>query len=428
VRVWLVNHYALPPSEPGGTRHYTLARELIRRGHDVTVIASSFNHATGLQMTCTHGRLCTFKRFGEVPFLLLRVPSYSSNMARLWNMFVFAFEVWLSLGTKIMRKPDIVIGSSLTLFAAFAAERLARRLGVPFILEIRDLWPQTLIDMGMHPRHPAVIGFGISERYLYRNAAKIVTLLPNASEYMVPRGARLNDITWIPNGVDMELMPFPQVLIPHDVFTVMYMGSHGLSDTLDSVLDAAAILNKEAPGRFCFRLIGDGPNKRDLRRRVAIENIANVVFSDPVPRRQVFTTLQNADAFILTARKTDLYRYGISPNKLHEYMAAARPTIFAGNSHNNPIAEVAAGITVAPEDPKAIAAAVKTLADMTSDERWSMGLRARLYIEEHHDFTRLASRLERVLQSVLPEQVLRAAPTLDVERTDTFKVENAHIQ
>jgi glycosyltransferase involved in cell wall biosynthesis len=345
-------------------------------------------------------------------------------------MSVFAFEVWLGLGTKAMRKPDIVIGSSLTLLAAFAAERLARRLCVPFVLEIRDLWPQTLIDMGMPPRHPAVVGFGMIERYLYRNADKIVTLLPNASEYMVPRGARSNDITWIPNGVDVELMPSPQVLTPHDVFTVMYAGSHGLSDALDSVLDAAGILNTEAPGRFCFRFVGDGPNKPELRRRVETENIANVVFDEPVPRQQVFSTLQDADAFIITAKKTDLYRYGISPNKLHEYMAAARPTIFAGNSHNNPIAEAAAGITVAPEDPRAIATAVKTLAAMSDDERWNMGLRARRYIEEHHDFTGLARRLERVLQDALapPEEVQNETPSMDVDRTATFKVENAHTQ
>ena len=430
MRVWLVNHYALPPSEPGGTRHYTLARELIRSGHDVTVIASSFNHATGMQMSCAHGKLRTFEKFGEVPFLLFRVPAYRGNMARLWNMFVFAFEVWLGLGTKAMRKPDIVIGSSLTLLAAFAAERLARRLCVPFVLEIRDLWPQTLVDMGMPPRHPAVVGFGMIERYLYRNADKIVTLLPNASEYMVPRGARSNDITWIPNGVDVELVPSPQVLTPHDVFTVMYAGSHGLSDALDSVLDAAGILNTEAPGRFCFRFVGDGPNKPELRRRVETENIANVVFDEPVPRQQVFSTLQDADAFIITAKKTDLYRYGISPNKLHEYMAAARPTIFAGNSHNNPIAEAAAGITVAPEDPRAIATAVKTLAAMSDDERWNMGLRARRYIEEHHDFTGLARRLERVLQDALapPEEVQNETPSMDVDRTATFKVENAHTQ
>ena len=430
MRVWLVNHYALPPSEPGGTRHYSLARELIRSGHDVLVIASTFNHATGKQMRCTHGKLSTVAQFGEVPFLLLRVPAYRRNLARLWNMFVFAFQVWRGVGTRGMKKPDIVIGSSLTLFAALAAARLARRLHVPFVLEIRDLWPQTLIDMGMRPLHPAVIGFGIIERYLYRNSDKIVTLLPNASDYIVPKGARSNDITWIPNGVDVDLMPVSPILTSRDLFSVMYAGSHGLSDALDSVLDAAAILNSEVQGRFCFRFIGDGPNKRELQRRVKAEAIANVVFSDPVPRREVFSKLQEADAFIITTKKTDLYRYGISPNKLHEYMAAGRPTIFAGNSYNNPIAEAAAGLTVPPEDPRAIATAVETLAAMPVDERRNMGFRARQYIEKHHNFTELARRLERVLQSALtsPEQVHNEALKVDADRSVSLEVKSAHPQ
>jgi glycosyltransferase involved in cell wall biosynthesis len=140
--------------------------------------------------------------------------------------------------------------------------------------------------------------------------------------------------------------------------------------------------------------------------------------------------LQDADAFIISTKNTDLYRYGISLNKLHEYMAAARPTIFAGNSHNNPIAEAAAGITVAPEDSRAIAAAVETLAGMSIDEKWNMGLRARQYIEEHHDFAGLARRLERVLQSALdsPEDVQTEAQNIDIDRTATLKVKNASTQ
>ena len=254
MHIWLVNHYALPPTEPGGTRHHALARYLIRRGHEVTIIAASFNHATGRQRDRTAGRLCTFEQFDEVPFVWLRVPGYRNNVFRLWNMLVFAIELWAGMGTRKLRKPDVIIGSSLTLFAAAAAERLARRYSVPFVLEIRDLWPQTLVDMGMRPKHPAVLMFGLIERYLYRHADKIVTLLPHASEYMVARGAAAPDITWIANGVDLELMPYPRPSISNDVFTVMYTGSHGLSDALDSVLDAAAILDEKVAGSVLLSL------------------------------------------------------------------------------------------------------------------------------------------------------------------------------
>lgn len=396
MRVWIVNHHATPPSEPGGTRHHSLARELVRRSHDVTVLSSSFNHATGKQISGTKGHLSTRAEFDGVSFLILLTPGYRGRIARFWNMLVFALQVWCRIGTRGMRKPDVVVGSSLTLFAALSAARLARHFGVPFVLEIRDLWPQTLIDMGMGPYHPAVLVFGVIERYLYGNADEIVTLLPNAAEYISSRGAGGTEITWIPNGVDVHSIPFLPPT-PHEVFTVVYAGSHGLSDALDPVLDAAIILQKRAPGRFRFRFIGDGPCKDGLRHRVQTDHIVNVVFEDPVPKLKIIPKLLEADAFIIAMKKTDLYRYGISPNKLHDYMAAGRPTVVAGTVHNNPVADAAAGITVPPEDPHAMAEAVETLADMSLEDRRSMGLRARKYIEHHHDFAVLAQRLEGVL-------------------------------
>jgi glycosyltransferase involved in cell wall biosynthesis len=140
--------------------------------------------------------------------------------------------------------------------------------------------------------------------------------------------------------------------------------------------------------------------------------------------------LQEADAFIITTKKTDLYRYGISPNKLHEYMAAGRPTIFAGNSHNNPITEAEAGITVPPADPRAIASAIETLAAMPVDERREMGLRARQYIEKHHNFTGLARRLEWVLQSALasPGQENNETLNIDGDRSVPLEVKSAHLR
>lgn len=397
----MINHYALPPSEPGGTRHYALARQLNRAGHDVTVIASSFSHATRQQLSCTRGRKSCVEQVDGVRFLFLHVPEHGGNVSRLWNMFVFAFRLWLGTRTRALPEPDVIIGSSLTLFAALAAERLARRRKVPFVLEIRDLWPQTLIDMGMSSLHPAVILFGIIEKYLYRHADQIITLLPNSANHMITRGARRELISCIPNGVDMEMVPAPGPPRADGAFTVMYAGSHGLSDALDTVLDAAAILHKEAPGRFCFRFIGDGPSKDALRRRAEREHLDNVAFERPLPKLVLLSRLPEADAFILSAKRTDLYQNGISPNKLCEYMAAARPTIVAADTANNPVADADGGITLAPEDPAAMAEAIKSLAAMPIEERRQMGMRARWYVQENYSFTVLARRLEQVLESAL---------------------------
>jgi glycosyltransferase involved in cell wall biosynthesis len=324
-------------------------------------------------------------------------------------MFVFAFRVWLGTGTNVLPEPDVIVGSSLTLFAALSAERLARRRKVPFVLEIRDLWPQTLIDMGMSSIHPAVLLFGAIEKYLYRHADRIITLLPHSADHMAARGARRELITCIPNGVDMEMVPTPNPPRNDGAFTVMYAGSHGLSDELNTVLDAAAILHREAPKRFCFRFIGDGPSKDALRRRVEKEHIDNVVFEKPVPKLTLLSRLPEADAFILSAKKTDLYQNGISPNKLCEYMAAGRPTIVAVDTANNPVAEAEGGITVAPEDPAAMAEAIKSLAAMPVEERWQMGIRARLYVQENYSSTVLARRLEQVLESALAGESMAQA-------------------
>ena len=341
------------------------------------------------------------RTYGQVPFLFVHVPAYKSNVERLWNMVWFSLRLVAGGCTKELPRPDVIIGSSVHLFAALVGQRLARRMNVPFVLEIRDLWPQTLIEMGLSTYHPAVITFGWIEKYLYRNSDKIITLLPNAVEHMTQKGARAEDITWIPNGVDLGLIPVPEPPHQRRVFTVMYAGSHAPSDTLDSVLDAAAILDRKLPDEFRFLLIGNGSIKDRLRQRVKAEGISNVVFEDPVAKREIFSKLQSADAFIIATRKSDLYRYGISPNKLHDYMAAARPTVISGDPHNNPVKDAEAGITVPSEDPAAIADAVAKLAALPVSERWRMGLRGRRYVEEHHDFQKLGDRLEQVLQLAL---------------------------
>lgn len=400
MNIWVVNHYAIPPTEPGGTRHFALAKQLTRLGHQVTIIAANFNHATRTHIDWTNRHATTGVQCEGVQFLFLPVPAYRRKAVRLCNMLAFAMKVWHLGSTRLIPRPDIVIGSSLTLFAALAACRVAERFRVPFVLEIRDLWPQTLIDLGMSRYHPAVLGFGMIERYLYRKADKVVTLLPQASELIAQRGAAPEDITWIPNGVDLTLFP-PLIGGQNRQFTVMYAGSHGLSDALDPVLDAAAILNRRSPSKFQFRFLGDGPAKSGLQLRAGRENIENITFEAPIPKFAMASTLAGADAFIISLKRTNLYRYGISPNKLHEYMAAGRPTVVAGYAHNNPVAEAEAGLTVAPEDPNAIAEAVEKLARMSGDERRDMGVRARRYIERFNDYAKLGDDLDALLKAAV---------------------------
>lgn len=404
MKIWLVNQYAAPPSLGGGTRHYSLARELIRKGHEMTIIASSFNHSTRRETRLGQGEVWKYEVIDRVPFLWLRTPPYSGNsMARIWNMLVFAGRVWSSTGAGQLNRPDIIIGSITHLFGALAAELLARRRGIHFVLEVRDLWPQTLVEMGnVSPHHPMVRVMEWIERYLYRRAELIVSLLPTAVEHMVEKGAERSKVVWIPNGIDLNLVPPLKPPDENNILTVMYAGAHGIANGLDSLLNAASILQREGwLDRVRFRFIGDGSEKARLRQRVQNEGILNVYFDEPVPKEYIYSILQEADIFLVTLKNLALYRWGMSLNKLFDYMSSARPIVFGANLSLNPVAEAQAGLTVPPEDAHAIAEAIKQLAVMSPAERWQMGLRGRRFVEEHHDFRRLAERLEVVLNGVV---------------------------
>lgn len=399
MRIWMINHYA----EPYG-RHHNLAGELIRRGHQVVIFASSFDHRTRQESRLAPGENMKNEKIGGIPYVWLRTPPYPGNTpARAWNMAVFARRIWGMKKTEGIERPDVIIGSSPHLFAALAAQRISVRFRVPFVFEVRDLWPQSLVDLGnVSERHPVVRGLEKIEKYLYRRAARIISLLPGAVEHMVAKGANREKVAWIPNGINTDLVPPPEPPSNDGVFTVMYAGAHGLANALDHLLDAAAILQEEDLGRkILIRFIGDGPEKPRLREVAARRELKNVRFDDPVPRDKIYNLLRKADAFVMPLKLSPVFRWGVSPNKLFDYMATARPVIFSVNSPINPVKEAGAGITVPPENPQALAKAIKELLNMTPEERWKMGLRGREYVERYHSFTRLADKLEKVLEEAV---------------------------
>lgn len=409
MRIWMVNYTALPPSEPGGTRHFSIARELIRRGHEVVVVASSFHYVARRPLRLEKGSAHLLEEVEGVPFLWLKAPSYrDSQLARAWSWLAFSWRVWREVGLRELEPPDVVLGSSPYPFAALAAQRVAARHSAPFVLEVRDLWPQTLIDLGSYsPLHPFILLLDRIERYLYGRAARIVSLLPEADEYMAEKGADPDHVVWISNGVDLDMVPIPDPPAGRPPFCVMYAGAHGLSNTLDLVLDAAGILLREGwgPDRAIFRLVGDGPDKGRLQERAAREGLENVQFDDPVPKEEIHRVLQGADAFVRPLEDSPLYRWGASPNKVFDYMACGRPTIYGSVTESNPIAASGGGVTVPPGDSRALAEAVQALAGLPLEDRWNMGRDARTHLEEHYSLSRLAVRLESTLGDLLAPDV-----------------------
>lgn len=403
MRIWIINHYALHPSQAGGTRHFTLAKHLVERGHRVTLVASSVDYTSRTDTRLQSRESWHGEVHDGVSFVWLRTPPYSGNgLGRVANMLAFAAQVRFALAKYTPERPDIVLGSSPHPFAALAAERVARRLRVPFVLEVRDLWPQSLLDLGnFSEHHPFIMGLDWIERYLYRAADRIICLLPGAEGHIRSRGASAGKITWIPNGIDLSLVPPYSPPQANGNLRLMYAGAHGIANGLYTILDAAALLRTDGlADRVMFEFVGDGPEKPRLKKRTTEMGLLNVKFTDPLPKDRIHEKMQQADAFLMLLKDSPVFRWGISPNKLFDYMVSARPVIFGVNTPVNPVQATRAGITILADDPYALVEAIKRLLSTSIEERMEMGLRGREYVEQHHDMSRLAGTLEEVFTAV----------------------------
>jgi glycosyltransferase involved in cell wall biosynthesis len=412
-QVWILNHYAQEPGGAGGTRHYHLAEHIEQFGWQATIIAASVELNSGRQRL-TRAEKHRLETIEKVSFLWVSTPEYEGNGGgRMLNMLAYSWRVLKPQLTGTLPRPDVVVGSSVHPFAALAGALLAWRFNVPFVFEVRDLWPQTLVDMGrLRDRSLVTWLMRKLELWLYRRANQIVVLLPKAADYIVPLGIDAKKIVWIPNGVDLSLYPtgVPQRVAQTDKFCVMYLGAHGQANGLEVVLRAMQIVQKEAGDRIELRLIGDGPEKAALKALAVQLSLKNIHFEKPVAKRDVPALAAQADAFVIAVCDLpQLYRYGISMNKLFDYLAAAKPILIASNAPNNPVSDANAGIAVPADDAVSLAKAILTLSSLPASERAAMGQRGRKYVEREFDFRSLAKKFAATLDHTL-EAATRSKP------------------
>jgi len=401
--VWILNHYAQEPGGPGGTRHFGLAKHLRDYGWDASIIAASTELNTNRQRLSEH-ESSRKEYFEDVRFLWLKTQPYQGNgLDRIKNMFQYAIKaIAVNLKAKLP-SPDIIIGSSVHPLAAVAGLILARRYSVPFIFEVRDLWPETLIALGRIRKgglQDRLLGY--IEKLLYKKAEKIITLLPGVVHYVEKLGVDGKKVVWIPNGIDVTQFKDYPYSENKTTFTLMYFGAHGTANGLENLLEAINVLNDNPHKiKIHLRLIGDGPFKETLMKKsIELGVSESVSFEDPVSKDQIPELASQADAFVFNLVDAPVFQYGISSNKLFDFMASARPTIFCCNALNNPVEDAGSGITVQPENPAALAKAIEELSLRPYQERLEMGYNGRKYVFENHGFDRLAKRLAGVLDEL----------------------------
>ena len=405
--LWILNHYAISPDMSGGTRHFDLARELVKKGHEVTIFASGFDHHTRQYLKIKPGEKMRVEEYDGVRFVWVNTIPYTKNdWRRVLNMLSYGWRVLRC--SRGLSKPDVVIGSSMHPFAALAGWWLARRYKAKFIFEVRDLWPQTAVDMGAMKKNslPAKLLYAW-EKFMYNKAEKIIVLLPYAKDYVASRGISPEKVFWLPNGVNLERFDHPAPLEEgsevaevfeqyRDKFKVVYTGAHGPANGLEVIIHAASIFQDRNLGIHFF-LIGDGPDKDRLISVAKEKRLNNVSFLPPVSKALVPSILEKADLLVHTIKKMEVLQYGMSPNKMYDYLASAKPIVTSIEAKNNPVEEANAGIAVEPENPEALAGAIIEISKLTEQERRELGRNGRRYVERFHNIKVLAKNLEYLL-------------------------------
>jgi glycosyltransferase involved in cell wall biosynthesis len=383
----------------GGTRHFEMGRELIRRGWSVTIAASDFHlHGRTYTRRLTEAdRAPRIEVIDGVTFAWLWAAPYEKNDSRrVWN--------WLSFGRSLAQwmrgaeRPDIIVGSTPHLFAPLAAWRAARRHGVPFVLEVRDLWPESLAVGGVR-RGPSYWALHLLARFLYRVADRIIVLAAGVGEFLTRAGVPPHRIVLAPNGVDVAAYG-GSVRTAGPSVRLAYAGAHGPANGLEAVLDAAALLQAEP--RVAFDLVGDGPSKRALVERARARGLTNVSFHEPISKRAMPAFLGARDAGLMVLKDVPLFAFGVSPNKLFDYWGASLPVICnVPGEVADMVHQSGGGVQTRDASGEALAEAIRRLLAMTPTERATMGDRGRSWVARERDRPVLAARMDDALRRLI---------------------------
>ena len=409
MKIFWINHHASLPEESGGNRHYELGRRLAKgHGFDVTVVRGANTHMSALKNVPLLEEIrkngyslqdqngCRFLTVDCLPC------TRESNFSRIRNMTSFAKNARKLLKNGVLGEPDIVIGSVVHTFAAHAGLNVAKHFDVPFVYEVRDLWPLTPIELGGYSRwHPFLLYLDYLDRKLAKSADLIITTAPLMKEYYKERfGIPDEKFLWITNGTDLELfkdLPVVDENEEKDTFDIYYAGAHGLANGLDQIFDQLTVIMARHP-QVRLTLVGDGPLKQHLIERAGKENLP-VRFLDAVPKKELPAILNKADALLVYLEPCSLYRYGISLNKLADYHAMGKPILFVGDCAENPVIQSGAGMVA--KTIEEFPSIVEKMIRMNPEEKKLMGEKGRSYAEENYNWEKLAKITSDTLKGLL---------------------------
>jgi glycosyltransferase involved in cell wall biosynthesis len=407
MNILIINHYAGSISHGMEYRPYYLAKEWRELGHSVLIVAASHSHIRTQQPTMNQ-KFITDQKINGINYKWYPTPKYLGNtFGRVKNILVFLRGIHSDSHNLINSfKPDVVIASSTYPMDIWSAKKIARGANAKLIYEVHDLWPLSPIELGGMPRfHPFIIWCQLAENYAYKHADKVISMLPKTKPHMEAHGMKPNKFSYIPNGINLDewksIKALPQNIAIKLVNIkqrkrpiIGYTGTIGLANALDILLDVA----KQGSDIFEVILVGTGPNHNYLLERIKNENIKNVTMLPAIPKASIPAFLKEVDIAYIGWHNNPLYRFGISPNKLMDYMMAEKPIVHSVSAGNDPVSEAGCGITVPPSDVTAIYNAIIKISDMPLKERYEMGKKGKKFVLAKHTYPVLAKKFLEVIE------------------------------
>jgi glycosyltransferase involved in cell wall biosynthesis len=406
LRILYASQYYPPEMGAPASRVSQLARAWAADGHDVTVLTGFPNHPTGIVPPEYRGRPY-IRTEDDHGVRVVRAPIYAApnkgRVRRSLNYVSYAASA-SAIGPWLPR-PDVVIGTSPQFLTAVAGYWIARARRVPFVFEVRDLWPRSIVEVGAMPANsPIIRALEQAEMFLYRHADRIVVVTDSFVEEISARGIDRSRISVVKNGVDLGMFsPGPRdnavrrQLGLEGKFVATYVGTHGMAHGLGTLLDAAALLKGD--DRFRLVLVGEGADKAQLMARAQAEGLTNVLFIGQQPHAAIPDYVRAADVTVVLLKAKDLFKTVI-PSKIFEFMGAARPIVIGVDGEARQIVEASGGgVFVPPESAERLVAELRRLADQPALAQ-AMGECGRAYVEQNFSRAVLARRYLDILAEV----------------------------
>lgn len=406
MNIWLINHYAVPPMYYPLARQTNFAKYLMRMGHEVKIFAASTVHNSNKNLI-EDNTPYREETVDGVSYVYIKCLDYQDNgLKRIYNMCQFAWK--LPGVCRHFSKPDAIVATSMPPTSCAMGIHIARKYGCKGVAEIADLWPESIIAYDIAgPHNPAVIALRWLEKWIYQKADAVVFTMEGGYDYIREqhweKAVPESKVFAINNGVDLEVFRENaqryqienEDLKDPDTFKVVYTGSIRKVNNLGLLLDAA---KKVTNPKIRFLIWGGGDELESLRKRVEEEKITNVKFQGKVEKKYVPSIVCKADLNIAHNNPTPLFRFGISFNKLFDYLAAGKPVLSDFPCKYNPAVQYGAGMEVAEPTAENIARAIENCAQLSPEEYAQYVEKAKIAANDY-DFANLTKKLLAVIEA-----------------------------